>query len=113
MILEQIARVAHEVNLAYCLAIGDKTQKPWEEAPEWQRESAINGVKFHIANPNASPAASHANWLAEKKEQGWKFGPIKNVTRKEHPCFMPYNELPQDQRVKDYLFSAVVRALAQ
>lgn len=43
---EQIARVAHEVNRAYCKALGDDSQEVWELAPQWQRDSAIVGVKF-------------------------------------------------------------------
>ena len=55
MKVEEIARVAHEVNRAYCQALGDDSQPAWEVAPQWQRDSAINGVTFHIANPGACP----------------------------------------------------------
>lgn len=109
--LAGVARVAHEVNRGYCDSIGDHSQKPWNEAPDWQKQSAIAGVKFVKANPHAGPAASHEAWLAEKREAGWKYGPVKNVETKEHPCFVPYSELPLEQRVKDYLFQATVRAL--
>jgi hypothetical protein len=44
--IEQIARVAHEVNRSYCEALGDTSQPEWESAPQWQRESAMAGVKF-------------------------------------------------------------------
>jgi hypothetical protein len=106
-----IAKVAHEVNRAYCESIGDNSQPEWQSAPDWQKESAINGVNFHINNPGAAPSDSHEEWLKEKREQGWKYGSVKNPETKEHPCFVPYGELPIEQRVKDYLFIAVVRAL--
>lgn len=35
-IVEQIARMAHEANRAYCQALGDDSQPAWEDAPEWQ-----------------------------------------------------------------------------
>jgi hypothetical protein len=108
----EIARVAHEVNRAYCQSIGDSSQAPWEQAPEWQRASAVNGVRFHLDNPDADPEASHANWLREKIADGWKVGPVKDPAIKEHPCCVPYGELPQEQRAKDYIFRAVVHALA-
>ena len=107
---EQIAKIAHEVNRAYCKAIGDDTQSIWENAPAWQRESAINGVKYHAANPNSSPEDSHNSWMEEKRQQGWSWGPIKDPDKKEHPCFTEYHLLPLDQRVKDYLFIAVCRS---
>ena len=111
MRIEQIARVAHEINRAYCQALGDNSQPKWEDAPDWQRSSAINGVEFHITNPDAGPDHSHNAWLAEKEATGWKWGPVKDAERKEHPCFVPYDQLPVEQKAKDYLFRAVVHAL--
>ena len=108
-----IAQVAHEINKAFCESIGDNSQPTWEDAPEWQKSSAINGVQFHLDNPEASPSASHDNWLKQKEAEGWKYGPTKNPETKEHPCFLPYNELRTEQRSKDYLFKQVVHSLKQ
>lgn len=111
MKIEDIAQVAHEANAAYCRAIGDNSQKPWTEAPQWQKDSAINGVKFIKNNPNATPSASHDSWLAEKRAAGWKYGLIKDEAKKEHPCFVEYDKLPTEQKAKDYIFGAVARTL--
>lgn len=108
---EQIARVAHEVNRAYCQALGDNSQPAWEDAPGWQRKSAIKDTLFHLDNPNAGPEHSHVSWLAEKNRDGWKYGPVKDAEKKEHPCFVPYDQLPTEQKAKDYLFRGVVHAL--
>lgn len=116
MDVNQIARICHEANRAYCQSIGDDSQPTWDAAPEWQRQSAIKGVEFHLAaiakgeKPTAS--ASHDSWLEEKRLDGWKFGAVKDADKKEHPCFVPYSELPLAQRRKDYLFGAVVESLA-
>ncbi|RYF45877.1 MAG: hypothetical protein EOO27_40530 [Comamonadaceae bacterium] len=106
-----IAAVAHAVNAAYCASIGDDSQSDWSSAPQWQKDSALAGVEMHLANPDATPEQSHAAWLAQKDADGWKFGPLKDVDKKEHPCFLPYADLPAEQRSKDYLFRAVVHAL--
>ena len=111
MKVEEIARVAHEINRAYCQALGDPSQLPWEDAPQWQRDSAIHGVEFHFANPLATPAASHNAWLAEKRQAGWTYGPVKDPDKKRHPCCVPFDRLPIDQQAKDYLFRATVHAL--
>lgn len=112
--IEQVAQVCHEANRAYCKTIGDDSQPDWSSAPQWQKDSAIKGVEFHIAHLSAgekpSPSASHESWLAEKRADGWKYGPVKDAEKKEHPCFMPYDGLPIDQRMKDYIFSAIVEA---
>lgn len=108
---EQIARVCHEVNRAYCQALGDDSQPTWEDAPDWQKESAMNGVAFHIANPDAGSEHSHECWLAEKRAAGWRWGPEKNGNEKEHPCMVSFVELPKDQQAKDFIFRAIVHAL--
>lgn len=104
---ESVARMCHEVNRAYCRSIGDDSQPAWEDAPDWQKESAINGVEFHLAN-ETSPEQSHENWMREKATAGWVYGDVKDPEKKEHPCMIPYDQLPLEQRTKDYLFKAVV-----
>lgn len=111
MEVTDIARVAHEANRAYCYALGDSSQQLWDEAPEWARISAIKGVEFHIANPDAGDAASHESWLAEKRATGWTYGLVKDADKKEHPCFVPFDQLPIEQQRKDALFRAIVHAL--
>ena len=106
-----IAAVCHAANAQYCKTIGDHTQPSWEEAPDWQRESAIAGVKFRIENPDVTPAQMHENWMAQKVAEGWVYGTVKDPVAKTHHCMVPYEELPEEQKYKDALFSAVVNAL--
>lgn len=110
MNIEQIAKTCHEVNKAFCEHLGDTSQPKWEDAPDWQKESAVNGVKYHLENPNSKPSDSHNNWMAEKKADGWIYGEVKDPEKKEHPCMVEYEELPKDQQTKDALFIAVVRS---
>jgi hypothetical protein len=109
--IEAAARAAHEANRAWCLAIGDFSQPSWDNAPHWQKESARSGVRLIIADPGTTPRQSHENWLRDKTLDGWKYGPVKDVEKKEHPCFVPYDDLPALQRVKDSVFGAVVRSI--
>ena len=76
---EQIARVAHEANRAYCQALGDNSQPAWEDAPQWQRDSAMLGVKLHTENPNAGAQASHESWMAQKLAERIKHGGFGHV----------------------------------
>ncbi len=111
MTISDIAKVAHEINKSYCESIGDNSQPDWENAPEWQKSSAINGVKFHLDNPDATPSASHESWLKQKIEEGWTWGAVKDPEKKEHPCFVPYEQLPTEQKSKDYLFRQTIHSL--
>ena len=107
---EEIARACHEVNRAYCQALGDTSQPAWEDAPEWQRASARLGVELHMSGDHG-PEASHESWMKQKLEEGWKYGPVKDPERKEHHCIVPFDQLPREQQAKDFLFRAVVHAM--
>lgn len=106
-----IARVCHQANKAHCENIGDNSQKNWEDAEEWQRESAIKGVRWRIDNPDAPTSAQHDAWMADKIAEGWKYGEIKDPEAKTHPCIVLYDELPNEQRAKDAIFVAIVNTL--
>jgi hypothetical protein len=108
MTVEQIARICHEANRSYCEGIGDESQTHWLTAPQWQKDSAIKGVQFKLDNPTATPEAQHQCWLEQKRIDGWKYGSVKDASKKEHPCFVPYEQLPKEQQLKDHLFAAVV-----
>ena len=111
MRVEDVASICHEVNRAYCQSMGDMSQLSWQEAPGWQKESATKGVEYHLSNPHAKPSDSHESWLKEKERDGWVYGEVKDPDKKEHPCFVPYDNLPKEQKAKDYIFSAIVRSL--
>jgi hypothetical protein len=109
--VKDIAKACHEANRSYCKSIGDYSQPAWDSAPDWQKASAADGVRFRLANPLSTPENSHENWLRDKERDGWKYGPVKDVDKKEHPCFVAYSELPEAQRAKDHIFVAVVDGL--
>lgn len=108
----EIARVCHEANKAWCDAHGDHSQSWWVYAADWQRQSAIKGVEFAIANPDALDSAQHDAWTADKVKDGWIYGDVKDAEKKTHPCLVPFDQLPPHQQAKDRLFRAIVKALA-
>lgn len=112
MKIYEVAQMCHEANRALCQANGDDSQKPWNEAEAWQRDSAVEGVTWRLANLDAPASAQHDQWKDAKLRDGWKFGPVKDGTNKEHPCLVPFDDLPAFQQAKDTLFAAIVKALA-
>lgn len=110
--VERIAKTVHEVNRAYCAGLGDHSQLAWEDAPVWQQRSVIAGIMALLGNPSQTPEAGHANWMSIKNRDGWKCGPVKCPEKKEHPCMVPYENLPSSQRAKDTIFRSVVLGMA-
>ena len=43
----------------------------------------------------------HENWAAERIKQGWKYGHERNDIKKEHPCLIAYEELPEEEKEYD------------
>jgi len=108
----KVARITHEVNRQWCIYNGDDSQPAWDDAPQWQRDSAVQGVRFHVANPDAGDSASHESWMRQKEADGWVYGEVKDPEAKEHPCMVPFDKLPPEQQFKDRLFRTIVHGYA-
>lgn len=109
--IEIIAMMCHEANRTYCKTLGDHSQPLWSEAPGWQTDSAKTGVRFHIENREAGTSDSHDSWMKQKVDEGWVYGETKDPEAKTHPCIVPYEELPLEQRMKDFIFRGIVHAM--
>lgn len=44
---------------------------------------------------------THEIWAKQRLEEGWKYGEERNDKRKEHPCLVPYAELPEPEKQYD------------
>jgi hypothetical protein len=109
--IEQIARMCHQTNKAWCELNGDNSQKDWDEAQQWQRDSAIKGVEFKLDNPDAGHDAQHNAWMADKIADGWVYGEEKDEMLKTHHCIVAFEKLPEFQQKKDALFVNIVNTL--
>ena len=90
----------HEANKE----IQQQTGEFIPELSEHLTKSILDGVYYVLDNPNCTPEQQHNNWVHFKRADGWKYGSIKDFERKEHPCLVLYNELPEIQQRKDSVF---------
>ena len=44
---------------------------------------------------------AHENWAQQRLRDGWRYGPSRDDARKEHPCLVPYEQLPGSEMVYD------------
>jgi len=43
----------------------------------------------------------HEVWAQQRFAEGWKFGEMRNDELKEHPCLIPYGDLPENEKEYD------------
>ena len=43
----------------------------------------------------------HEVWSKTRIEQGWTYGKKRDDVLKQHPCLVPYEELPEEEKVYD------------
>lgn len=90
----------HEANKE----IQQQTGEIIPQLSEHLTKSILDGVYFVLDNPNCTPEQQHNNWVHFKRADGWRYGQTKDFERKEHPCLVPYSELPEIQQRKDDVF---------
>ena len=46
-------------------------------------------------------ANTHEVWAKKRMDEGWTYGPERNDESKTHPCLVPYDELPEEEKEYD------------
>lgn len=108
MTVREVAKMCHEVNRAYCAALGDMSQVPWEQAPQWQVDATLAGIDDIRNNPTLTPEQVWQAWSKTKRDAGWVWGPVKDAAQKTHPDLVDrYGELPVSTQAKDAILRAI------
>ena len=43
----------------------------------------------------------HDTWAKGRMDEGWTYGSVRNEEKKETPCLVPYEELPEIEKAYD------------
>lgn len=43
----------------------------------------------------------HDIWAKGRMDAGWTYGPVRDDEKKQNPCLVPYNQLPESEKVYD------------
>lgn len=104
-------KTSNELQSRLVLAIHEANKEIQQQTGEFipalsehLTKSILDGVYFVLDNPNCTPEQQHNNWVHFKRADGWRYGSIKDFEHKEHPCLVPYSELPEIQQRKDTVF---------
>ena len=52
---------------------------------------------------------AHDIWARQRLAEGWRYGPERSDTRREHPSLLPYEELTESE--KEYDRNAAIETL--
>lgn len=44
---------------------------------------------------------THENWAKQRMSAGWRWGSKRDDEKKEHPCLVPYEQLPESEKEYD------------
>jgi len=130
-IRERLGRAIHEEYVLQQQRSGhtvtdNKSMVPWEVLSESDRDSNRRqaehiSTKLAAAGLHIEPSTDwreqrfsfseeevealarleHLRWMQEKTASGGKYGPVKDKHKKIHPCLVPWEKLPEDEKEKD------------
>jgi hypothetical protein len=115
MNFKQICWWIYEAGRFGNLLLGsDYTPYRWNErTPEWRRTFRARVAELFTlldhGKPLPSPRQCHEDWVQDHVAMGWKYGPNLDPKEKTHPCMIPYDELPEKEKVKDIVFLQAVK----
>jgi hypothetical protein len=68
------------------------------EFPEAERKAMGKVIEEHI---DLMAVEEHNGWWDTKRADGWRYGPVRNNDRREHPLMIPFGQLPEPEKDKD------------
>ncbi len=88
--------------------------EPWSERKD-DFKSQFRDVIEKQCSParSSSPEKLHDDWVVAYLKNGWKYGPVRDREKREHPDMVPYSELGQLERDKDDVFIALCEIARQ
>jgi hypothetical protein len=43
----------------------------------------------------------HEVWAQNRMNEGWTYGPVRDDQKRQTPCLVPYEELPEEEKAYD------------
>jgi hypothetical protein len=76
----------------------------WCDLTDEQKQNAVNAVKEIYCNPPKTAEELHELWMEPYIKDNWKKGDF-SVKDKLHPCLVPFEDLPDSEKLKDEIWS--------
>lgn len=60
-----------------------------------QLTDAVRGLQEELAR------SAHDIWARQRLRDGWTYGATRDDAKKQHPCLVPYEQLPESEKEYD------------
>ncbi|HEY9667290.1 MAG TPA: RyR domain-containing protein [Coleofasciculaceae cyanobacterium] len=71
--------------------------------PEPIDTSNVTLTAEHLKLTELLAKNTHELWAQQRFADGWTYGTQRDDTRKEHPCLIPYDDLPESEKEYDHI----------
>lgn len=111
----KIAEILHNAVSAIP-RIDGSVMVPWDALNGILKDKAADTVALLMEKSimfahGMSDEYLHDIWHANMIEMGWAYGPTYSLEHKLHPSMVPFNELPDDEKIKDAIWAGIIYAL--
>lgn len=109
MTSEKIAQIIHGATAPIGRIACGNPIPVWEDLSVGQRCRAAVAVDDLMRNPHIKePEDFHDIWANPLYDDGWVWGPVYSLKTKQHPCLVPYDELPDAEKIKDMIWASLI-----
>lgn len=112
--VEAMARVVYAAIREWCIITHQPVDYTWADLPVKYKNHLINAVSEAFHNMKTPTGKQlHETCLKQALEGGWKYGEKVDRPNRVHPDILPWEKLSFNQRMKDHLFSVIIRAFLE
>lgn len=84
---------------SYCLIVVGNNDHDYEPHPIDLSDIALTDDLIELREAIAENA--HEVWAYNRKKEGWTYGPVRDDEKKTNPDLIPYNRLPESEKLYD------------
>jgi len=83
----------------------------WNDLNQERKNQVLKTVEAVFNNPKITAYDMHDEWEKAKLDNGWKYAPVTDRSKKLHSCLVPFEALNIFQKMKDDIFIETVKQL--